>query len=176
MAVKSGTAKRPAGDAEIDATGKYVLPGLINAHGHVQDERGGVAQPLEYELKLWLACGITTVRDLASNTKLTLRLREDSKTGAVAAPRILIYPNFFENPRPRNAAEARARVRAIKAMGADGIKFFDIDRDIMAAMADEAHKLNLPLAHHAGIAEANAFRFLGPRCDRVVAAVLERIL
>ena len=42
-------------------------------------------------------------------------------------------------------------------MGADGIKFFDIDRDIMAAMADEAHKLNLPLAHHAGIAEANAW-------------------
>jgi hypothetical protein len=39
------------------------MPGLINAHGHVQEERGGVPQPLEYELNLWLACGITTVRD-----------------------------------------------------------------------------------------------------------------
>src|SRR5205085_6617855 len=38
-----GTARRPApGDVEIDATGKYVLPGLINLHGHIQDERGGV--------------------------------------------------------------------------------------------------------------------------------------
>ena len=41
VTVKSGTARRPAaGDAEIDATGKYVMPGLINAHGHVQEERG----------------------------------------------------------------------------------------------------------------------------------------
>src|SRR5207248_1950312 len=41
-----GTARRPAaGDVEIDATGKYVLPGLINLHGHIQDERGGVPQP-----------------------------------------------------------------------------------------------------------------------------------
>src|SRR4051794_9655140 len=42
VAVKGGTAKRPEkGDVEIDATGKYVLPGLINVHAHTQDERGG---------------------------------------------------------------------------------------------------------------------------------------
>ncbi len=157
VAVKSGTAKRPGGDVEIDATGKYVLPGLINAHAHLQNERGGMAQPLDYELKLWLACGITTVRDLASNTKLALPLRAESEAGRTAAPRVLVYPNFFGGQRPRNADEARARVRAIKAQGADGIKFFGIDRDIMAAMADEAHKLGLPLAHHAGVAEANAW-------------------
>ena len=67
VAVKNGSANRPAGDAEIDATGKYVLPGLINAHAHVQDSRGGIPQPLDYELSLWLACGITTVRDVGSN-------------------------------------------------------------------------------------------------------------
>src|SRR2546421_8050579 len=127
VAVQSGTAKRPAGDVEIDATDKYVLPGLINAHAHVQNERGGVPQPLEYELKLWLACGITTVRDLASDTKITLKLRDDSNAGTTPAPRVLIYPNFNQNPNPHNAEEARARVRAIKAQGADGIKFFDVD-------------------------------------------------
>src|SRR5687768_779985 len=43
VAVKEGTAKRlPKGEVEIDALGKYVLPGLINLHGHTQDERGGV--------------------------------------------------------------------------------------------------------------------------------------
>src|SRR2546421_1998930 len=127
VALKSGTAKRPAGDVEIDATDKYVLPGLINAHAHVQNERGGVPQPLEYELKLWLACGITAVRDLASDTKITLKLRDDSNAGTTPAPRVLIYPNFNQNPNPHNAEEARARVRAIKAQGADGIKFFDVD-------------------------------------------------
>ena len=37
-------------DRIIDATGKYVLPGLINAHAHLQEERGGKPQPLQYEL------------------------------------------------------------------------------------------------------------------------------
>jgi hypothetical protein len=44
MASRGGRRRQPA-DAEIDATGKYVLPGLINAHAHVQDERGGIPQP-----------------------------------------------------------------------------------------------------------------------------------
>src|SRR5918998_5398828 len=70
VAVREGRARRPAADAEIDATGKFVLPGLINAHGHVQDERGGAPQPLDYELKLWLANGITTVRDVGGNAKI----------------------------------------------------------------------------------------------------------
>src|SRR5438128_2764031 len=69
VALKAGRARRPAGEAEIDATGKYVLPGLINLHGHVQEERGGIRQPLAYELKLWLASGVTTVRDVGSDTR-----------------------------------------------------------------------------------------------------------
>src|SRR5579885_3556208 len=32
-----GEGRRPRGDVEIDAAGKYVMPGLINAHGHLQD-------------------------------------------------------------------------------------------------------------------------------------------
>ena len=56
VAVGRGTATRPQGDVEIDAAGKYVMPGLINAHAHVQEERGGIPQPLDYELKMWLSC------------------------------------------------------------------------------------------------------------------------
>src|SRR5436305_10553579 len=43
---QGGRRKREPADAEIDAAGKYVLPGLINAHAHTQEDRGGVPQPL----------------------------------------------------------------------------------------------------------------------------------
>ena len=46
ISVMAGKAKRPdKGDVEIDATGKYVLPGLINLHAHIHDERAGVPMP-----------------------------------------------------------------------------------------------------------------------------------
>ena len=59
-----------AADVQIDATGKYVLPGLINAHGHLQSTRGqGMSfGGYEYNLKLWLASGITSVREVGSES------------------------------------------------------------------------------------------------------------
>ncbi|HML15379.1 MAG TPA: hypothetical protein VK419_00070, partial [Bryobacteraceae bacterium] len=98
VSLSQGRARRPAGDIEIDATGKYVLPGLIDAHVHTQDERGGIPQPQQYELNIWLACGITTVRDVGSDTHKTLELRRKSEAGEIAAPRIFIYP-MFGNPK-----------------------------------------------------------------------------
>lgn len=157
VALKRGDAKRPAGEVEIDATGKYVLPGLINAHGHVQEERGGVPQPLDYELKLWLACGITTVRDVGSDTKKTLVLRDRSNAGEVAAPRLFVYAMFRFNPPPRNGDEARARVREFKAMGVDGLKLLGTDRDLLAAILGEARLLGLRVAHHVGVEETTAW-------------------
>src|SRR5260370_1437124 len=141
-------------DAVIDATGKYVLPGLINAHAHLQEERGGKPQPIEYELNIWLACGITTVRDVGGDTKRALEIRKQSAEGELAAPRIFVYPMFG---RVRNENEARARMQSLKQQGADGIKILGIDRDIMGAMEDEAHKVGLRVAHNAGVEETNAW-------------------
>ena len=154
VAVNRGSRGAAQADAVIDATGKYVLPGLINAHAHLQEERGGKPQPIEYELNIWLACGITTIRDVGSDTKRALELRKQSAEGEIAAPRIFVYPMFG---RPKTAEEARAKVRALKQQGADGIKILGIDRDTMQAMEDEAHKLGLPIAHHAGVEETNAW-------------------
>src|SRR5690349_25127039 len=143
VALSRGTSRRPAGDVEIDARGKYVMPGLINAHAHIQDERGGIPQPVDYELKIWMACGITTVRDVGSDTQKTLQLRKQSAEGEVVAPRIFMYPMFNKTPTPGNAEEARARVREFKTLAADGIKITGVYRDVMEALEDEAHKLGL---------------------------------
>jgi imidazolonepropionase-like amidohydrolase len=154
VAVRAGRAQRPAADAEIDATGKYVLPGLINAHAHLQDERAHVPQPYDYTLKLWLASGITSVREVgADSTQKVIAIRDRGARGELASPRLFIYGRFAPGPTPETA---RARVRELKAMGADGIKIFGIDRDLMGAMLDEAHKVGLRVAHHAGVEETNA--------------------
>ena len=155
IAEKEGV--RPKGDIEIDATGKYVLPGLINMHGHVQNERGGKPLPVDYCLKLWLACGITTVRDVGSDTKNTVALREKSLKGEIVAPRLFVYAFFSIPPFPKNAEEARARVRDLKKIGADGIKLLGIDRDIQEAAESEAKKLGMRVAHHVGVEETNAW-------------------
>ena len=153
----AATASQPSGTVIIDARGRYVMPGLINLHGHVQDERAGIKMPSEYQLKLWLASGITTVRDLGSDFAKSSALREQSKLGQVAAPRLFLYRTFSQAPAPRTPDEARERIRLFKREGADGVKFFDLYRDIMEAALDEAHRQGLRGAHHAAIAETNAW-------------------
>jgi imidazolonepropionase-like amidohydrolase len=158
-ALQRGEARRPAGDVEIDATGKYVLPGLINVHAHLQSNRSGHSLGgYEYVLKLWLANGITTVREVGPESDTGIvRLRDESAAGKIVAPRLFAYPMLTQSPAPRNAAEARARVRHFKEIGADGVKFLGVERDVMAAAEDEAHKLGLRVAHHVGVEETNAW-------------------
>jgi imidazolonepropionase-like amidohydrolase len=144
---------RVAADVSIDARGKYVVPGLINLHGHIQDERAGQPMPEDYCLKLWLACGITTIRDVGSNFEKSKAIRARGAEGTQAAPRIFLYPML----NARTPAEARERVRKFHAEGADGLKFLGMYRDVMAAMLDEARRLGLRTAHHAGVEETNAW-------------------
>lgn len=159
VAVRGGRAKRPAADAEIDATGKYVLPGLINAHAHIQSNRSGQSLGgFDYYFKLQLASGITTLREVgAEKEEGSIALREQSAKGAIAAPRILVYPFYDFGGRIKTTAEARARVQEMKRLGVDGIKIGGIDRETMVPMMDEARKQGLPVAHHVGVEETNAW-------------------
>jgi imidazolonepropionase-like amidohydrolase len=154
IAPARAAAPAPGGTAVIDAAGRYVMPGLINAHAHLHDERAGLPMPFDYQFKLWLACGITAIRDVGSDFAKAAVLRQKSRDRTIAAPKIFLYRIFRG---ANNAAEARAAVREIKNSGADGIKFFGLYRDVMEAMLDEARQLGLRTAHHAAIAETNAW-------------------
>ncbi len=135
-----------------------MLPGLINAHGHLQDERARIPQPYDYTLKLWLACGITTVREVgADTTEKVIAMRDRSARGEIAAPRILVYGRVNNAPEPKTPEAARLRVQELKRMGVDGLKIMGVDRDVMQAVLDEAHKQGLRVAHHVGVEETNAW-------------------
>jgi imidazolonepropionase-like amidohydrolase len=152
-AASGDLSRRPSAPVNIDARGKYVLPGFINLHGHTQDERAGQAMPVDYCLKLWLACGVTTVRDVGSDWAKARTWRTESEAGRLAAPRLILYRAISA----RTPEEAVGRVRQYKKEGADGLKFLGVYRDVMEAISKEAAALGLRRAHHVGVEETNAW-------------------
>jgi hypothetical protein len=140
------------GDHEIDITGHYVLPGFIDMHGHLGGSAANI--PAEYVLKLWLAHGITTVREPGSFRGLdwTLEHVHKAEANAIASPRIVPYVGFGQGRSAPilNGDEARQWVRDIKARGAAGIKFFGAPPPIISAALDEAARQGLgTMMHHA---------------------------
>ncbi len=143
----------------IELDGAYVLPGFVDMHGHI----GGAEQgtPAEYVLKLWLAHGITTVRDPGSGNGLSFVLdhKERSAKNTIAAPRIEAYTFFGQGAdQPLDTPDAARRwVRQIARQGAAGIKFFGANPAVTSAALHEARKLGLRSAmHHAQLEVARA--------------------
>ena len=148
-------ARRPragAGDRVLELEGHYVLPGFIDMHAHFGGDDQGV--PAEYVAKLWLAHGITTIREPGSFNGLGW-VREHQRRSAanrIAAPHIVPYVGFgMGGDGPIQSPEqARRWVRDIAKQGAAGIKFFGAPPAIMQAALDEAGKQGLGSAmHHA---------------------------
>ena len=136
---------------EIDCSEMYLLPGLIDMHGHIGGKSQG-ASP-EYVFKLWLAHGITTVREPSGRgIDFTLDLKKKSEKNKIIAPRIFSYTGFGsgdETSAEINDPEgAREWVRKNAKKGADGIKFFGSSPEIMKAALDENKKLGLKSACH----------------------------
>jgi imidazolonepropionase-like amidohydrolase len=161
----------PAADLTIDATGKYVMPGIVNTHMHWHEERVGPI-PIQYERNLYLAAGVTTAREVGGDFEKTKQWRAESAAHKIIAPRIVLYPMLRDLLKPGEAfngtpAEIRALVRSAKTRGADGLKLIGpMDRDQVAAALDEAKKVGLPTTVHVAVGEATARDFvdLGVNC------------
>ncbi|MER5387816.1 amidohydrolase [Saccharopolyspora sp. NPDC002686] len=119
-------ADRPPHDAEheIDATGMWMMPGLVDEHTHT----GTGSTPRTYAYKLWLGHGVTTVRgvSLAKNPD-AVSDKERSERNEIVAPRIVNYqtPGSGWEGGPVDSPEKATRWVAWAARnGVDGIKFF----------------------------------------------------
>ncbi len=143
-------------DAVIDASGKYVMPGIINSHIHLQDERAGIPQPIQYELNLYLAAGATTIRDVGSDWTKAKEWRAQSSSHKLVAPRILLYERIWAAKGAHTPELVRQGVRYAKEQGVDGLKLFGMDRDLAEALMDEAKKLGLRTAVHIAVDETTA--------------------
>ena len=140
------------GGHEIDAYGKYVLPGFVDMHGHIGGRSQGA--DAEYVFKLWLAHGITTIRDPSCGNGLDWVLDQKRRSNAneIAAPRIYAYTVFGQGQYEgiNSAEEAKKWVQENANKGADGIKFFGASPPIMDAALRENRRLGLRSAcHHA---------------------------
>jgi imidazolonepropionase-like amidohydrolase len=149
---------RPAkGDREIDGTGMWVLPGLIDAHVHTGGP--GKAPQAEYVYKLWMGNGITAVRGVpAGEFEWQLREKARSSKNEIVAPRIFAYARPgsgagwggkpIDTPEAARAWVQWAAAQRIDGAGIDGLKLGAQDPEIMEALIDEAHKLKLETVAH----------------------------
>lgn len=137
-------------DKVYELEGHYLLPGLVDMHGHI----GGSGQgtPAEYVFKLWMAHGVTTVRDPSSSNGLewVLDHKKKSEENQIVAPRIQAYTAFGQGSSSpiTNAAQAKAWVQENVKNGADGIKFFGGNPEVMQAAISENKKMGKRSAMH----------------------------
>ncbi|SDB48474.1 hypothetical protein SAMN03097699_1630 [Flavobacteriaceae bacterium MAR_2010_188] len=148
---------------EIDANGKYLMPGIIDLHVHT----GGVpkAPEAEYVYKLWLANGITTVRGVPfGELEWSLNERERSAKNQIVAPRMISFHrigtgNEWKDRKILTPEDAKEWVRYAKKKGVDGLKLGSHRPEIMKAVLDEATSLGMGSTAHlaqSGVAQMNA--------------------
>lgn len=139
--------KVPAGVTVVDARGKYVLPGLWDMHAHLfQVELGPV----------YLAAGVTTVRDVGNDIEFATAARDAIKRGLGLGPRMLLAgyisgknPFHLFDVQVDTPEEARAAVRHYKNAGYEQIKIRQHFRlDTLKVITAEAHRLGMTVTGH----------------------------
>src|ERR1700683_4994209 len=157
----------------VDVGGKFVIPGLINTHVHLAT----VADPAAARsyLRRELYSGVTTVRDMAGDSRLLVELKREAEFDEIVSPDIFFValfagPDFFTDPRTHQAARGRIAgevpwMRAItrdtdlrqavaeaRGTGASAIKIYaDLPAELVRAITVEAHRQNMLVWAHATV-------------------------
>ncbi|HEV8395073.1 MAG TPA: amidohydrolase family protein [Vicinamibacterales bacterium] len=142
--------KAPARAQVVDGRGAFLIPGLWDMHAHT--EASGEAW-----LPLYVANGVTGIRDMGSALDYILRLRDATASGTILGPRILAAGPILDDApgdwpfrmRVKTADDGRAAVQLLKQRGVNLIKVHDnTPQPVFFAIADEARRQGLPLAGH----------------------------
>jgi Imidazolonepropionase and related amidohydrolases len=153
---KANKVRIPPGAQVIDATGKFLIPGLWDMHIHLtvipdQEVTRNLIAPL------LVAYGITGVRDMGGDWQRLQTLRNEIAGGQTLGPRIFTPGPFVDGPQAAshivlpvsNEEEARQAVRKLKAQGVDFIKVqAALSLPLWQAVLDEAQRLNIMVAGH----------------------------
>jgi hypothetical protein len=142
----------PANAVRLDAGGRFAIPGLFDSHVH------SAWSNQQANEDAFIAFGVTSVRDTGATLDLMTALDERSTNTALPAPRYFYAGEIFEGLMPHwgdaflqvgNEQEARAEVRNWKAAGVDFIKVYpSLPWHLQQVVADEAHRVGLPLVGH----------------------------
>ena len=142
----------PAGAQIIDGAGLSVLPGLIDAHFHIDGDDSLPAQFLRH--------GVTSLRDPGQ----WMEAYDDARAAAAPVPRLFLTGPHLDWPPPAypddslivlDPAEARAAVRWLVDDGASAIKvYFRLPVGMIEAVANAAHERGVPVTAHLEIADA----------------------
>jgi imidazolonepropionase-like amidohydrolase len=178
LAIQAATGAVPAGARVLDLHGDTVMPGLINAHGHLALVADGQNSATAYtpenvlaELRQYESYGVTTMLSLGVNRDLLYTIRQQQRQGTLdgatvftadrgigvpnAAPGLPAAPDQIT--RPTTAEEARATVDAMAKRHVDIIKVWVDDvggtkppmsPEIYRAVIQEAHKHHVRVAAH----------------------------
>jgi len=140
----------PGGARVIDGRDKFLIPGLWDMHAHIEgNERAW--------LPLYVANGVTGIRDMGADLDFILEIREATASGRTLGPRIIAAGPILDDApgdwpfrmRVRNADEARATVQLLKRRGVDLIKVHNYTpREAFFAIVEEARRQNLRVAGH----------------------------
>jgi imidazolonepropionase-like amidohydrolase len=153
---KAGHVKVPNNAKLIEAGGKFLIPGLWDMHVHTIFG-SWIPQDEKIALPLFVANGITGVRDMGSDLEPVKQWRSEIAAGRLLGPRMIIAGPMLDGPTPRfpssvpvsDAVSGREDVDNLKNAGVDFIKIQSlVPREGYFAVAAEAHKLGMTFVGH----------------------------
>ncbi|HUF17241.1 MAG TPA: amidohydrolase family protein [Thermoanaerobaculia bacterium] len=143
----TATVRVPEGARVIDGSGKYLLPGLAEMHGHIPPPQAP-AQFTEDVLFLYVAAGITTVRGMLGHEG-QLELKASANEGTIVSPNLYLAGPSFNGSSINSPEEAIAKVRQQKREGWDLLKVHPgLTRAEYDAMARTAREERIRFGGH----------------------------